>query len=133
VLLVEDDPTNRQIAHAYLHSFGLDVDVAQTGGTALALAATRAYALVLMDVRLPGLSGHETAQALRRLPGYATTPLIAMTADAQDAARVASLTAGMDDHLTKPFSPQKLAAVLLRWLTPGGAAAAAGQTVPPAL
>ena len=122
VLLVEDDPSNSHFALALLQSFGLQVDTAQTSGSALALAATQAYALVLMDVRLPGQSGHEATPALRRLPGYATTPIIAMTADAQDAARRASLAAGMDDHLTKPFSPQKLASVLLRWL---GAAAAA--------
>ncbi len=126
VLLVEDDSANRHMALTWLQSFGLQVDTAQTGGTALALAAAQTYALVLMDVHLPGMSGHEAAQALRQLPGYASTPIIAITADAQDAARLASLSVGMDDHLTKPFSPQKLAMVLLRWLTPIAAAGAAG-------
>jgi PAS domain S-box-containing protein len=122
VLLVEDDATNRQFVLTLLQSFGLQVDTAQTGGTAVALAAAQAYALVLMDLRLPGQNGHETARALRRLPGYAGTPLIAMTADAQASARAASLAAGMDDHLVKPFSAQKLASVLLRGLAPTGPA-----------
>ncbi len=121
VLLVEDDPINTQIALAFLQSFGLQVDTVQTGGTALALAAERHYALVLMDIRLPGMGGHEVAQALRQLPGYASTPIIAMTADAQTAARVASQAAGMDDHLTKPFGPTALATMVLRWLVPGAA------------
>jgi CheY-like chemotaxis protein len=121
VLLVEDDPVNRQIALAFLQSFGLWVDMAQTGGSALALAAAHRYALVLMDIRMPGLDGHEVTQALRQLPGHAHTPVIAMTADAQQAARTASLAAGMNDHLTKPFSPEALAEVVLRWLTPGAA------------
>ncbi len=128
VLLVEDDPTNRQIARAFLRSFGLQVDTAETAGSALALAALQTYALVLMDVRLPGMSGHDVTQALRQLPGYAATPIIAMTADAQEAARGASLAAGMDDHLTKPFSPQKLAAVLLRGLTLATMGAGSGPT-----
>jgi len=117
VLVVEDDPTNQHMALALLQSFGLQVDTAQTGGSALALAARQAYALVLMDMRLPGMSGLEATRVLRRLPGYATTPIIALTADAQGAAREASLAAGMIDHLTKPLSPQKLALVLLRALS----------------
>jgi PAS domain S-box-containing protein len=119
VLMVEDDPVNRQIAQAFLQSFGLQVDMAQTGGSALALAAAHPYALVLMDIRMPGLDGHEVTRALRQLPGHAQTPVVAMTADAQQAARTASLAAGMNDHLTKPFSPEQLAATVLRWLTPG--------------
>jgi CheY-like chemotaxis protein len=122
VLLVEDDPINRKIALAFLQSFGLQVDVAQTGGSALALAAAQRFALVLMDIRMPGLDGHEVTLALRRLPGHADTPVVAMTADAQAAARTASLAAGMNDHLTKPFSPEQLAAIVLRWLAPAGAA-----------
>ncbi len=118
VLLVEDDPINRQIAQAFLQSFGLQVDLAQTGGSGLALAAAHAYALVLLDIRMPGLDGHQVTQALRLLPGHAHTPVIAMTADAQETARTASLAAGLSDHLTKPFSPQTLAATVLRWLAP---------------
>ncbi len=118
VLLVDDDPINRQIAQAFLQSFGLQVDMAQTGGSGLALAAAHGYALVLMDIRMPGLDGHEVTRALRLLPGHASTPVVAMTADAQQSARTASLAAGMNDHLTKPFSPQALAAIVLRWLTP---------------
>jgi CheY-like chemotaxis protein len=117
VLLVEDDPINSQIALTFLQSFGLEVDVAQTGGTALAMAAAHSYALVLMDIRMPGLDGHAATLALRRLPGHAHTPVIAMTADAQPAARDASQAAGMNDHLTKPVNPQTLAAVVLRCLS----------------
>jgi CheY-like chemotaxis protein len=124
VLLVEDDPINRQIALAFLQSFGLQVDMAQTGASALALATAHRYALVLMDIRMPGLDGHEVTQALRRLPGHAETPVVAMTADAQAAARSASQAAGMNDHLTKPFSPEQLAAIVLRWLAPAGVGAA---------
>jgi signal transduction histidine kinase/ActR/RegA family two-component response regulator len=124
VLLVEDDPINRQIALAFLQSFGLQVDTAQTGGSALALAATQRYGLVLMDIRMPGLNGHEVTRALRQLPGHTETPIVAMTADAQHAARTASLAAGMNDHLTKPFNPQTLAAMVLKWLAPADAGAA---------
>ena len=126
VLLVDDDPINRQIAKAFLQSFGLQVDQAQTGGGALALAAAHGYALVLMDIRMPGLNGYQVTQALRLLPGHASTPVVAMTADAQPTARGTSLAAGMSDHLTKPVSPQALAAVVLRWLTPASERAADG-------
>ncbi len=78
-----------------------------------------AYDLILMDMRMPGLSGVETAQALRR-SGVAT-PIVALTANAFEDDRHACLAAGMNDFLVKPISPDALRATLTRWTGPQAA------------
>jgi len=116
VLIVEDEPVNLEIATMLLEDVGLCVDGACDGPAAERMARERDYALVLMDMRLPGMDGVETTRAIRRLPGYARVPIIAMTANVFDEDRERCLAAGMNDHLGKPIDPERLFEALWRWL-----------------
>ena len=113
VLLVEDNPINALLARTLLTREGCFVEHAVSGVDALAAAAVGAFDLVLMDMRMPGLSGIETAQRLR--DDGIETPIVALTANAFEDDRHACLAAGMNDFLVKPLSPDALRAMLARW------------------
>jgi CheY-like chemotaxis protein len=117
VLLVEDNPINALLARALLTREGCDVDHASGGDEAIAASKVGAYDLILMDMRMPGLNGVETARALRQLG--VETPIVALTANAFEDDRHACLAAGMNDFLVKPMSPDALRATLTRWTGPG--------------
>jgi PAS domain S-box-containing protein len=120
VLLAEDNPINQEVARELLQLAGLQVDVAPDGAQAIAMASQGDYAVVLMDMQMPGTDGLQAARTLRA-QGY-PVPIVAMTAHAMAEDRAASLDAGMADHLTKPVSPLALYQTLLRWM-PATAAA----------
>jgi CheY-like chemotaxis protein len=113
VLLVEDNPINALLAKALLGREGCEVDHAIDGAEAISAVAVSTYDLILMDMRMPGLSGEDTARKLRA-EGL-RTPIVALTANAFDDDRQACLAAGMDDFLVKPLSPDALRAALTRW------------------
>ncbi|GAP37655.1 response regulator [Piscinibacter sakaiensis] len=123
LLLVEDNAVNQLLTCELLHAVGLEVDAVEDGLAALRLAAERDYALVLMDVQMPGLDGLQATRAMRRLPRIAARPIIAMTANAFREDREACLAAGMNDHIGKPVRPRTLYEVLLHWLDLGEAPA----------
>jgi signal transduction histidine kinase/CheY-like chemotaxis protein len=117
VLLVEDNPVNRTVVEAMLRSLGLQVSVAADGVEAVNMASRESFALILMDCRLPIMDGYEATRRIRQLPGLATLPIIALTANAQHGDRDICLQAGMNDYLAKPFKRTDLQQVLQRWLT----------------
>ncbi|MFO7578119.1 MAG: ATP-binding protein [Pelovirga sp.] len=119
LLLVEDEPVNREIAGDLLADVGLVADQAEDGLQAVAMARQRTYDLILMDVQMPHLSGIDATRAIRALPGYAATPILAMTASAFVEDRHACLDAGMNEHIAKPICPDELFAILHRWLCQG--------------
>ena len=116
VLLVEDNPINALLARALLTREGCEIDHASRGDEAIAAVKVGAYDLILMDMRMPGLSGVETATELRKLG--IETPIVALTANAFEDDRHACLAAGMNDFLVKPMSPDALRAMLTRWTGP---------------
>jgi CheY-like chemotaxis protein len=116
ILVVDDEPVNREIALMQLEAVDLVVDMAVDGTEAVALAQKNSYAAILMDMQMPKLNGLEATQEIRRLPGYRDTPIIAMTANAFAEDKAKCIVAGMNDFLIKPFSPDQLFAVLLRAL-----------------
>jgi CheY-like chemotaxis protein/HPt (histidine-containing phosphotransfer) domain-containing protein len=124
VLLVEDNPVNREVADELLRAGGLRVDAAEQGAQAVELALERQYDLILMDVQMPVLDGLEATRAIR--DGGSHVPIVAMTANAFNEDRAACLAAGMNDHLAKPVDPATLYATLQRWLPQRSAPALAG-------
>ncbi|HYD44525.1 MAG TPA: response regulator [Phenylobacterium sp.] len=117
VLLAEDDPISAILARTLLAREGCEVDHVANGEAAVEAAAAGAYDLILMDVRMPRLSGMEAARRLRAQG--AATPIVALTADAFEDDRRACLAAGMDDFLVKPLAPEALRGVLTRWAADG--------------
>jgi two-component system, sensor histidine kinase and response regulator len=116
VLLAEDNPINQEVASSLLQMAGLQVDVADDGAAALAMAEQTDYRMILMDMQMPVLDGLQATRAIRALPRAADLPIIAMTANAFGEDRAACLAAGMNDHIAKPVNAQVLYATLLRWL-----------------
>lgn len=117
VLLVEDDPVNQEVTMDLLEDAGLQVDLADNGAEAVALAQKNNYDLILMDMQMPIMSGIDATRAIRCLPNYASTPILAMTANAFDTDRQACINAGMNEHISKPVMPEKLLETLQKWLS----------------
>jgi signal transduction histidine kinase/ligand-binding sensor domain-containing protein/DNA-binding response OmpR family regulator/HPt (histidine-containing phosphotransfer) domain-containing protein len=119
VLVVEDQPLNREVAIGILGSLGLQVGTANNGRQALEILQTQQFDAILMDCEMPVMDGFSaTAELRRREPAGTRIPVIALTADATAAGREACLAAGMDDHLAKPFRREALHGALARWLSP---------------
>jgi signal transduction histidine kinase/CheY-like chemotaxis protein len=116
ILLAEDEPINQEVSLGLLEDAGLVVDLAEDGQQAIELAQKNTYALILMDMQMPKLNGIDATRAIRGLPGYEHTPILAMTANAFDEDRKVCIEAGMDDHIGKPVAPDRLYEILLHWL-----------------
>jgi two-component system sensor histidine kinase/response regulator len=133
VLVVEDNAVNQKVALRMLERMGCRVDVASDGRAALELLGSIPYELVLMDVQMPVMDGHETTRRLRAMEseqGWPRTPVMAMTANAMQQDQDACVESGMDDFIPKPFKREVLEAVLLRWLDPERAAAGVREPAP---
>jgi PAS domain S-box-containing protein len=117
ILLAEDEPINQEVSRCLLEDAGLMVDLAEDGEVAVALAKQNRYALILMDMQMPNLNGIDATRAIRTLPGYEHTPILAMTANAFEEDRQRCIEAGMNEHIGKPVDPDKLYETLLKWLS----------------
>jgi len=118
ILLAEDNKVNQEVTCQLLEAFGVTIEIADNGQEALELAKMHHYDLILMDVQMPVMDGLQATIAIRQLPGCQTVPIIAMTANAYAEDRQRCLNAGMNDHLSKPVSPELLYGMLVNWLEP---------------
>ncbi|KHK03707.1 response regulator [Desulfovibrio sp. TomC] len=108
LLVVEDNEINQQVALELLTDAGYAVDVAANGEIALAMVQRAPYALVLMDMQMPVMDGLAATIAIRKLPGLAGLPIVAMTANAMQQDRDKCRAVGMNEFLAKPIDPEEL-------------------------
>ncbi|HKH73226.1 MAG TPA: response regulator transcription factor [Vicinamibacterales bacterium] len=110
VLVVEDDDSIRELLRLHLDLAGFTIDEADEGRTALEVARSRPFDLVLLDVMLPGLDGVSICRAIRNGGPNVDTPILMLTAREGESDKVLGLESGADDYLTKPFGVRELMA-----------------------
>ena len=124
ILLVEDYPTNQQVAMRHLIKGGYQVDLAEDGSQAVKAYKLKNYDLIFMDIQMPIMDGYAATQEIRKIEtrnlGQSTSqrvPIIAMTAHAIKGYRERCLEAGMDDYIAKPLKRKKLLTIAEKWST----------------
>ncbi len=123
ILIIEDEQKLSSVVARYLQSEGFSVEVASDGVSGLAAAREKKPSLIVLDVMLPRMSGLDVCREIRRT---SDTPIIMLTARAEEADKLIGLELGADDYITKPFSLHELASrirAVLRRYTPGQPAA----------
>jgi two-component system, sensor histidine kinase and response regulator len=134
VLLVEDNMVNQALAKAMLKKLGLQMALANNGAEAVDMIRQQPFELVLMDCQMPVMDGFEATRHIRdwerRLGRNTVLPIIALTANAMSSDKEACITAGMSDHLAKPFTLDQVSAMLKRYLvSPAGKPAVMSRKV----
>lgn len=120
VLVVDDSAVSREIADEFLSGMVETINFAKDGNEALQLWESREFDIILMDCEMEGMDGYECASKLRqkeRWRGGMRVPIIALTAHALQGDRARCLAAGMDDYLSKPYTPEDLQEKLEKWLS----------------
>ncbi|MBU0996238.1 MAG: response regulator [Proteobacteria bacterium] len=120
VLLVEDYPTNQQVALRHLQGAGYDVDLVEDGRKAVTAFKNKKYDVILMDIQMPVMDGYQATQEIRRIENEkenspARVPIIALTAHAMKGYREKCLQADMDDYVSKPLKRQSLIEMVDRY------------------
>jgi two-component system response regulator MtrA len=122
IVVADDDVDVRTLVMLKLESTGHDVTGVENGLEAVDRCRSERPDLVVLDLMMPGMNGLEACREIRADPMIAGTPVILLTARAQDTDVDAGLAVGADEYLTKPFSPRELAsrvdALLARSRTP---------------
>jgi CheY-like chemotaxis protein len=108
ILIVDDEVQNRKLLEAVLRPEGYETVSVANGEEALASITQRRPDLILLDIMMPGMDGYEVAGILKANPATSNIPVIMVTAQDDRAARLASLTAGAEDILTKPIDRAEL-------------------------
>ena len=117
VLVVDDDPVIVRLLEVNLRLEGYDVETASRGDEALERAVATSPDLIILDVMMPGLDGWATARRLREQPAFADTPVVFLSARAQDDDRSKGLSLGSVSYVTKPFDPVRLMELVARLLS----------------
>jgi len=117
ILLAEDNEINQKIIQYSLTNAGYTVDIAQNGQEAIDMYHKNSYDLVLMDVQMPVLDGYEATAHIRDMESTILNnsihiPIVALTANAMKGDREKCLDAGMDEYLSKPFTPNDLVGII---------------------
>jgi two-component system sensor histidine kinase/response regulator len=118
ILLVEDNDLNQEVATELLVDAGFRVDLAINGADAVRMVEETDYDAVLMDMQMPVMDGVAATLEIRKQARFSRLPIIAMTANAMSDDRDLCITAGMNDHMSKPIDPEKLFGYLLKWIPP---------------
>ncbi|MGO2356655.1 MAG: ATP-binding protein, partial [Marinomonas foliarum] len=120
VLLAEDNLTNQIVARGLLNMYGVDVVVASDGQKAVEEAQTTKFDMIFMDCQMPVMDGYEATRVIRQSSGGATpsdVAIVALSANVMKGDEDECFAAGMNDHIAKPISQDKLTAILTKWLS----------------
>jgi len=136
VLLVEDNPVNRQVAQRLLTLIGVSFDAAEHGKQAMDRLESGKYDAVLMDCQMPVMDGYTATRSIRKLEADGVRagriPILAMTANAMAGDREKCLASGMDDYMSKPLNRALMEQMLQRWLPAAAQVPDAGAKRPAA-
>lgn len=113
-LVVDDNPDITSMLEAVLRHAGYDVATAHSAPDALEAALAKRFDVVISDIGMPGMNGYELARALRAVPGYSATPMLAVTGYAMYDDRDRAVEAGFNSHLSKPIDPVDLTQAIHR-------------------
>jgi signal transduction histidine kinase len=116
ILYIDDDPINRLLVNRVLTSYNFRVIEAETGLEGIKIATQEIPDLILMDINMPGLDGHETTTRMRSLAGLKTTPIVAVTANVTAGDRELALAAGCDGYINKPIDVDKFPQQVMTYL-----------------
>ena len=116
ILVAEDHPLSQEIILEMLEDLGCLTDIAADGAEAVECALAYDYDLIMMDMQMPVMDGLAATRIIRSMPGHRDKPIIALTANAFVEDRQRCYDAGMNDHISKPVTSAKLAAILGKWL-----------------
>lgn len=108
ILIAEDEPDIRELITLTLQFNGFDVTSARDGAEAVEIAQRGQFDLILMDVRMPRMTGYEACRKLRELDVTKDIPIIFLSAKGQEAEVQQGLQAGADQYILKPFAPDML-------------------------
>jgi DNA-binding response OmpR family regulator len=123
ILVVEDDPSIRELVSLHLDLDGHRVEAVGDGREGLRVAQERPFELIVLDLMLPGLDGVSVCRAIRREGPNRDAPILMLTARGEESDKVVGLESGADDYVTKPFGVRELVArvnALLRRIRPAG-------------
>jgi DNA-binding response OmpR family regulator len=109
ILIAEDEPDIRELITLTLQFNGFDVVSTKDGAEAVEKAQTDKFDLILMDVRMPRMTGYEACRQLREIEATKNIPVIFLSAKGQEAEVQAGLDAGANQYILKPFAPDLLA------------------------
>lgn len=108
VLVIEDNPLSGELVIAVLESLGCDIVTAASAEQGLEVAAALPPDLILLDMRLPGMSGYDAIRVIREHPALRGLPVVAVTAQAMHGDEASVLRAGFDAYLSKPIDNRRL-------------------------
>ncbi|MFY9837930.1 MAG: response regulator [Xanthobacteraceae bacterium] len=116
ILVVEDQPDNRQIIRDMLAPTDYEITEAENGEQALAAIAKQRPDLILMDIQLPVMDGYEATRRIKADPALRSIPIIAVTSYALSGEEKKARSAGCDEYVPKPFSPRQLLAKIRQYM-----------------
>jgi len=117
ILIVEDSKASREFIASAVESVGdVEAFTTSTGFDALKLLSRQRFDLIITDINMPGINGLELINFVKKSPTYRETPLFVITTEGREQDRAKGLALGAAEYLVKPFEPQQLEGLLMRYL-----------------